>query len=387
VPDDVEWDVAVIGAGPAGLAAASAAARSGARTVLVERARHPRYKTCGGGLIGTSLAAVAGLPVTVPVRDQIYAATVTLRGKHEFTRREQSPVLTMVLRDEFDDALRDQAAANGAALLQRSLVRAVSQDQGCARARLADGSSITAQVMIGADGSSSVTARHVGVTLGQVDLGLEAEVAVPPPVRQQWRGRVLLDWGPIPGSYAWIFPKDDRLTAGVIAARGAGGATRKYLADFLGQHGLASFPRFQDSGHVTRCRTPASPLRRDRVLVAGDAAGLLEPWTREGISFALRSGTIAGTIAAEAAKAPGPAELHEALAGYPPAINAALIPEMLAGYRLLSAFSRHPGAFHAGLATPKGWRTFVKFCRGESSFADVLRHRSARLALGLVSSV
>jgi geranylgeranyl reductase family protein len=382
VPEDAEWDVAVIGAGPAGLTAASAAARAGARTVVVERAEHPRYKTCGGGLIGTSLGAVDGL--AIPVRDEVRAATFTLRGKHGYTRRERSPILTMVTRDEFDDALRRQAVSDGVKLLQRSLVREVSQDRDCARARLADGTAITARVMIGADGSASVTARHVGVTLGQIDLGLEVEVAVPPQLRQRWRGRVLLDWGPIPGSYAWIFPKGDRLTAGVIAARGAGDGTRRYLQDFLHQHGLASLERVQDSGHITRCRTGTSPLRRDRVLVAGDAAGLLEPWTREGISFALRSGALAGSIAAQAAKASGPQNVDQALGGYAAAISADLIPEMLAGYRLLSAFSRHPGAFHRGLETPKGWRLFVKFCRGEGSWADVLRHRSARFALGLL---
>ena len=351
----------------------------------MERAEHPRYKTCGGGLIGTSLAAVDGL--AVPVRDEISAATFTLRGKHGFTRRERSPILAMVTRDEFDDALRRRAESDGVKLLQRSLVREVSQDRGRARARLADGTAVTARVMIGADGSASVTARHVGVTLGQVDLGLEVEVAVPPQVRQLWRGWVLLDWGPIPGSYAWIFPKDDRLTVGVIAARGAGDGTRRYLQDFLDHHGLASFARVQDSGHITRCRTGTSPLRKDRVLVAGDAAGLLEPWTREGISFALRSGALAGATAAQAAKGSGPAEVDKALEGYATAINAALIPEMLAGHRLLSAFSRHPGAFHRGLETPKGWRLFVKFCRGEDSWADLLLHRSARLALGLLSRV
>jgi flavin-dependent dehydrogenase len=196
---------------------------------------------------------------------------------------------------------------------------------------------------------------------------------------------VLLDWGPMPGSYAWIFPKDDRLTAGVIAARGLGDATRSYLQDFLGQHGLMSSERVQDSGHITRCRTATSPLRRDRVLVAGDAAGLLEPWTREGISFALRSGALAGAIAAQAAQERAPAEVGNVLDRYTAAINAVLIPEMLAGYRLLTAFSRHPGSFHRGLRTAKGWQLFVKFCRGEDSWADVLSHRSASLALNALS--
>ena len=64
-----EWDVAVVGAGPAGLTAALAAAAAGARTLVIERAEHPRYKTCGGGLIGTSLAAAAR-HIEVPARDQ-----------------------------------------------------------------------------------------------------------------------------------------------------------------------------------------------------------------------------------------------------------------------------------------------------------------------------
>jgi len=81
---------------------------------------------------------------------------------------------------------------------------------------------------------------------------------------------------------------------------------------------------------------------------------------------------------------PAPDEIYAATIA---AINAVLVPEMLAGHRVLSAFSRHPGAFHAGLATPKGRRTFAKFCRGEASWADVLRRRSARLALGLLSLV
>ncbi|HKA98818.1 MAG TPA: geranylgeranyl reductase family protein [Streptosporangiaceae bacterium] len=382
MPEDREWDVAIVGAGPAGLAAAVAAAAGGARTVVLERAEHPRYKTCGGGLIGASLA-VAGGHIAVPARDQIRAATVTLDGRRAFTREDRDPLLAMVTREEFDDALRRAAVAAGATVRQRSPVRGISQDDDHACARLADGTRVRARVLVGADGSSGVTARYAGVGYEQVDLGLELEIAVPPPLAGQWRGRILLDWGPIPGSYGWVFPKGDRLTVGVIAARGEGERTRCYLRDFTARLGLASFEPDQDSGHLTRCRSDGSPVRRGRVLVAGDAAGLLEPWTREGISFALRSGMLAGTAAAQAAAGHG--DPGRALSRYEAALEQELVPEMAAGRRLLAAFTRHPGAFHAGLATAKGWRIFTRFCRSETTWQALVGHRQARLALSLLS--
>jgi geranylgeranyl reductase family protein len=376
---EAEWDVAVVGGGPAGLAAAIEAASAGARTVVLERGVHPRYKTCGGGLIGTSLA-VAGAHIKVPARDQIATATVTLAGRRPFTRTDDRPLLAMVARDEFDDALRRAAETAGATIRPRSPVRGVSQEADHACARLADGSQVRARVLVGADGSAGVCGRYVGVRCGQVDLGLELELPVTPGLREEWHGRILLDWGPIPGSYGWVFPKEDRLTVGVIAARGQGERTRQYLRDFTGRLGLAGLPPDQDSGHLTRCRDDDSPVRRGRVLVAGDAAGLLEPWTREGISFALRSGELAGAAAAAAAGG----DLDLALAGYQAALGRELIPEMAAGRRLLAAFSRHPGAFHAGLATGKGWRMFGRFCRGEMSWLALSRHPLAGIALSVL---
>ena len=112
----------------------------------------------------------------------------------------------MVVRDEFDAALLGRAEENGAVVRQRVQVRAIDQADGHATARLADGTSVTATVIIGADGSSGVTARHVGAEFAQVDLGLELEIAVPEPVGRQW-ARLLLDWGRSPAPTAGSSPR------------------------------------------------------------------------------------------------------------------------------------------------------------------------------------
>jgi geranylgeranyl reductase family protein len=358
VPVSERWDVVVVGAGPAGLSAAYEAARRGARTLVLERAEHPRYKTCGGGLIGPSLAAAAGW-IDVPVADRVNRLTFTHAGRHEFSRTAAGPILTMVRRAEFDDALRKAAVEAGAEVRQHTLVRSLS--------------AIQAGVIVGADGSAGITARHVGVRFDQVDLGLEVELPVPPSLRERWRGRVLIDWGPLPGSYAWIFPKDDTLTVGVIAARGLGAETRAYLKAFVERCGLAGIAPEHDSGHLTRCRSDDSPLRRDNVIVAGDAAGLLEPWTREGISFALRSGALAGAAAATGD-----------LDGYERSVEATLMPAMRAGRQLLRAFSAHPGLFHRVLGTPLGWRVFRRFCTGEISLDQEVSKFPIRATLNVL---
>jgi flavin-dependent dehydrogenase len=110
------------------------------------------------------------------------------------------------------------------------------------------------------------------------------------------------------------------------------------------------------------------------VLVAGDAAGLLEPLTREGISFALRSGTLAGLAAARGD-----------LGWYQSTVESTLAPTMAAGRRLLRFLESHPGACHAGLRTAAGARVFARICRGETELAAEVRHRSVRAVLALLA--
>ncbi|MGO9078653.1 MAG: geranylgeranyl reductase family protein [Streptosporangiaceae bacterium] len=375
------WDVAVIGAGPAGATAARAAALAGSRVILLERATLPRYKTCGGGLINASMRTLPDRLALNP-RAQVRSFSFSFDGKREKTRTRSEPLLTLVMRDEFDAALVDRATEAGVTLSEATTVLKIAEDGDLVRLSTREHGDILARVVVGADGSAGRSSAYVGVTFRQVDLGLEAEIPTPPEQVASWEGRILIDFGHDPGSYGWVFAKGDVLSVGVIAARGDADATRAYLAEFTERLGLAGIEPRISTGHLTRCRERDSPLARGRVLVAGDAAGLLEPWTREGISFALRSGRHAGQAAAAAATA----ETRTAIAGYTDAVKAELEPEMLAGQAFLEAFIRHPAPFYRAVAqVPAAWRLFVRMVAGQTTFAEAYRNRIIRLMLAGLS--
>ena len=360
------YDVAVVGGGPAGAAAARAAALTGARTVLLEREQLPRYKRCGGGLIGASQQAVrdAGVDLAALARDDVGRLTFTSNGRRQFDRAT-APFLPMILRAELDEALVRLAVDAGAELRTGVMVSGYDEADGVVTLTTR-GDPVRARAVVGADGSGSRAASYVGVVCDQVDLGMEAEL--PTPAGADWQGRVLLDWGPVPGSYGWVFPKGDTLTVGVIGSRTRGEAVRAYYRDFLQRLGLDRSTALHDGGHLTRVRAPTSPLRRGRVLVAGDAAGLLEPWTREGISFALRSGALAGHAAATE------------ISSYDERIAAALGPDMAAGRRALAAFTGHPGTVHSVFQhVPRMFDLFVRLVGGETTLAEQMERRRIRL--------
>jgi geranylgeranyl reductase family protein len=389
--DEPVWDVVVVGAGPAGASAAYAAAVAGRKVLLLEKAELPRYKTCGGGIIGPSRDS---LPpgFELPLKDRVHAVTFSLNGKLARTRRSKRMIFGLINRPEFDASLVEHAQKAGAELRTGATVTRVEQhgpavpDRRTVAVVLADGGTVLARAVIGADGSASRIGAHVGVKLDQVDLGLEAEIPVPATVAEDWAGRVLIDWGPLPGSYGWVFPKGDTLTVGVISARGEGAATKRYLEDFVARLGLAGFEPSVSSGHLTRCRSDDSPLSRGRVLVCGDAAGLLEPWTREGISFALRSGRLAGEWAVRISESHDAVDARRQALNYAFAIKAGLGVEMAVGRRMLGVFERRPGLLHAAITGLRpAWNAFADIARGSTTLASLVRtHPLARRALDIL---
>jgi geranylgeranyl reductase family protein len=378
------WDVVVVGAGPAGSTAARVAADAGARVLLIDRSHFPRYKTCGGGITGRSLAAMPESARTT-FEAEITEFGLSREGGDRVMLHADAPFLGMVQRERFDQALVDAAVAAGVEFRDGTALRGLDEVADGIQLRVDDGV-LRTRVVVGADGSSGRTSAYVGVEFAASDLGLEVELDAP---GHAWRDTALFDWGADRGAYGWLFPKERTLTIGVIQRTGLPDATRAYLETWLGQLDLADAPRLRESGHLTRWRSRRSPLRRGPVIVAGEAAGLLEPWTREGISFALRSGAMAGAAAASAALAArgGDTTARDlALDGYVATVLRELAPDLVAGAAMLTVLERFPGPLHRFLAhTRRGRRLFIALCRGGARVSALVHHPLVRLGAPLLA--
>ncbi|MBB3663573.1 geranylgeranyl reductase family protein [Prauserella sediminis] len=386
-PSAQVWDVVVVGAGPAGASAARVAAESGRDVLLLERAEVPRYKTCGGGLVGCSQDMLPpGL--TLDVKDEVDRVTFGMDGRNERTKESRGPKAKMVFRSDFDAALTSAAAKAGASVRDRTAVQAIEECDHEVLLRLSGGDRIRARAVVGADGSASRVAKFVGVRYRQVDLALELELPVDARTAEAWRGRALMEWGPFAGSFGWVFPKGDSCSVGVVGSRAESGRTREYLRTFLQRHDFDGIEPIHDTGHLTRCREPDSPLARERVLVAGDAAGLLDPWLREGISFALRSGALCGEAAARVAAAEGPSELRGATDRYERAVTASLGEEMTASEKLSAIFARRPGLVHTAVTRVPGvWRKIDDYLTGRAAIPDLVGGPLVRPVVDVVKAL
>lgn len=329
-PPATSFDALIAGAGPSGCAAAFDLAAAGKRVLLLDKRSFPRHKPCACGLTRKTLAALRYSvdPVIERVCNEVILQPAETGTEVRVHRRH--PICAMAVRDRFDEFCLQQTLAagrnGGSVQLRRcDALLALRESTGSVDLDIqtADGiETLTAPVLVGADGSNGQT-RRLAAALRPCDRetasdpswytrAFALEAAVPYdslPVRLPG-GRsplqLVFDFGAIAGGYGWLFPKDTHINIGVgifvppgsTAASGDPShelqlkrLTRSLLLDYAHRKlGIATLPHISGQhlgigGHLY--------VPRGRVLLTGDAAGLVDPLTGEGIHSAIVSGQAA----------------------------------------------------------------------------------------------
>jgi geranylgeranyl reductase family protein len=299
---DETWDLVVVGGGPAGSAAALAARlrRPDARVLLLDRADFPRDKACGDGIAAHSRDELAALGVPDIIADYTPSTRLSVispggASVSAFAARPNH----VVPRKVFDARLVDAARTAGVEV-RRHRVRELTEDGGIVSV---DG--IRARAVVAADGATSTVRRLLKVPAGKekhTAIAVRGYADLPPDSERadgaQFIAMQKQGWP----AYAWSFPIGDgtaNIGFGMMlprlhAAEGPGkqvlhGRLRALLPDLIGRDLLAH--------HLPLSTGRPSTPGRGRVLLAGDAASLINPLTGEGIYYALVSGRLAGTAA------------------------------------------------------------------------------------------
>lgn len=407
---NAHYDAIVVGAGPAGTTAAWELARHGVRVALLERRKLPRHKTCGGGMpitvrqllqidVAQDLAPETFVEAKVRyLRHTFRFATPYLAPLNHGPADEDSAAdleLWMVQRSIFDNALAQRAARAGAELRDALTVRRVEcGDRGpiCVTAEGETGTwSATCDFLIGADGANGVVARQVGLRSERA-IAIAIEVEVPHrwgEGHEELRPDIAhLEFGVVQGGYAWVFPKEDHLNVGAGCFRPKGlsvhgdpnlrAELRKTILDYLR---YLNVPYREEElvfhAHPLPIWNGLDTVQNHRanILLAGDAAGLINPFFGDGIYSAIKS----GSIAAEAI-------IEGRTAAYTEAIGKAFRANFDDALRFARFFYRWPGfCYRHGILRPYATRMAVRILAGELTFPEISRRviRRIRQAMAL----
>ncbi|MEF8889650.1 MAG: geranylgeranyl reductase family protein [Desulfohalobiaceae bacterium] len=278
----------IVGGGPGGASAAYFLETWGCRTLVLERERIPRYKTCAGGVPGSALEL---FPFSFSgVIEQTMERGTFLCGDRGVTQPMPEGALHMVQRSDFDAFLLQ---SSGAEVLEGEKAVGVEQESDRVRVATQSGKHLTARYLVGSDGPQSVVARKAGMRMSEgTGLGLEVEVDPGPELLEAFRGRFQVGLGIVGNGYYWVFPKSGHLSVGI----GSMGQDRGPLLPLL-KRSMAG-QGIDVNGHPRRAH-PLPVYRSDaqrqsgRILLVGDAAGLVDPLTGEGIRHAMVSGKLA----------------------------------------------------------------------------------------------
>jgi len=362
-------EVLIVGAGPAGTTLAYHLARLGVDVLLLDKAKFPRQKTCAGGV---NVRVLGLLPFDLePVVERVISGvTITRHLEKPFLRRYPEPIMVTVRRDSFDHFLAQRAKETGALFLDGIQFLSLIPQNGHVQVETSAGI-CKAKFVIGADGPQSTVARRLGL-LRETHYILTIHSEVPSYLLPWTEPDVIrIDWGSLKRSYAYLFPKRDFFSMGAGGFKIPPPAIKNYQrAFFATQWGKEEVPPFSAAGFILTLRRKRSPIHKGRCLLLGDAAGLLDPFTGEGIYSAVRSAQLAAPLVAEALK-----EKQESLSPCQETIDRELMPELECSRIFREIFNFSPSFFHQKIASSdRWWNAMAKILRGEKTFLDVKKH-------------
>jgi len=281
-------DVVVIGGGPAGSSAAAVLAEAGADVLLIERSRHPRKKACGGLLSPKALLeldhvfgpdVLDGISTTKHSRGAIY------QGLNHLVTTEVDPPFVMIKREEFDKALFDRAVSSGADSVQG--VTAIPDIEN-GTVEIPDGT-IRAKFVIIAHGKQNTVAKRYA--WGRPPDGIAFVTTIPSSfVNTGVDGPIVSFFDDCRG-YAWLFPNDDVTNMGTGGVTGETQQVRIHGRDWM-EH-WAPGVEYRFVAHHFSCGSINFRPVRNNMLLTGEAAGIGDPITGEGICHAMASGRFA----------------------------------------------------------------------------------------------